>query len=158
MSPKAFTVRSNDGIMSVLATDVNIYISGELVCMLISAIWDTGATSCAITKKVVNDLGLVATGISEVHTANGIVCQNTYTIDVGLPNGVIVSGIAATEVDALTDSVDALIGMDVITLGDFSITNHNGITCMSFRIPSSHEIDYLKSPFFGIIKVNTPEN
>jgi len=46
-----------------------------------------------------------------------------------------------------------LIGMDVITLGDFSITNHNGITCMSFRVPSSHEIDYVKNPNYGITPI-----
>jgi uncharacterized protein YecA (UPF0149 family) len=36
--------------------------------------------------------------------------------------------------------------MDVITLGDFSITNWNDKTCMSYRYPSLHEIDYRKSP------------
>lgn len=34
--------------------------------------------------------------------------------------------------------------MDIITLGDFSITNYNGVTCMSFGLPSKHEIDYVK--------------
>ncbi|MBI3139488.1 MAG: SEC-C domain-containing protein [Sphingobacteriales bacterium] len=43
--------------------------------------------------------------------------------------------------------------MDIITLGDFSITNHNGDTCMSFRLPSSHEIDYVKNLNYGITPV-----
>ena len=33
--------------------------------------------------------------------------------------------------------------MDVITLGDFSITNKNGNTVMSFRTPSVVEHDYI---------------
>jgi len=33
--------------------------------------------------------------------------------------------------------------MDVITQGDFSITNTNGQTTMSFRIPSKKEVDYV---------------
>ena len=45
--------------------------------------------------------------------------------------------------------------MDVITLGDFSITNHKGITCMSFRIPSSHEIDYVKNLNYGITPIRS---
>ena len=35
-----------------------------------------------------------------------------------------------------------LIGMDIITLGDFAITNLNGQTVMSFRLPSSGRIDF----------------
>lgn len=61
-------------------------------------------------------------------------------------------GIEATEVSALSGGCDALIGMDVITLGDFSITNHKGITCMSFRCPSSHEIDYVTNLQMGIVQ------
>jgi hypothetical protein len=36
--------------------------------------------------------------------------------------------------------------MDIIGLGDFSITNFEGRMCMSFRFPSKHEIDYCKNP------------
>lgn len=35
--------------------------------------------------------------------------------------------------------------MDVINLGDFSITNFAGNSCMSFRTPSLHEIDYVSA-------------
>jgi uncharacterized protein YecA (UPF0149 family) len=34
--------------------------------------------------------------------------------------------------------------MDIITLGDFAVTNFNGNTCMSFRVPSLHQIDYVE--------------
>jgi hypothetical protein len=86
-------------------------------------------------------------------TAGGNVTTNTYTIDIGLPGNVIIGGIIASEVTALASKCDALIGMDVITLGDFSVTNHNGITCMSFRLPSSHHIDYVKNPNYGITPI-----
>ena len=57
----------------------------------------------------------------------------------------LIEGIIATELDGVVGSdSDALIGMDVISLGDFSITNLNGVTCFSFRVPSMHEIDYVK--------------
>lgn len=38
-----------------------------------------------------------------------------------------------------------LIGMDLITLGDFAVTNKNGQTCFSFRYPSSEWIDFSES-------------
>ncbi len=44
--------------------------------------------------------------------------------------------------ELVRDSVDVLIGMDVIGLGDFSITNKDGKTTFSFREPSMEEIDY----------------
>lgn len=109
----------------------------------------------AITKNVATKLGLVPTGMAQVHTANGVATQNTYTIDIKLPNAVTILGIIATEIDALSTGCDALIGMDVITLGDFSITNHNGVTCMSFRVPSGHEIDYVKNPTYGVTAIRT---
>ena len=41
-------------------------------------------------------------------------------------------------------SFDVIIGMDIITHGDFSITNVSGTKWLSFRIPSSRElIDYV---------------
>ena len=43
--------------------------------------------------------------------------------------------------DAMTDT-DMLIGMDIITLCDFAITNKDGKTTFSFDIPSSRVTDY----------------
>ncbi len=149
----AFTVKSKIGLLRVLVTDINVHISGDSKHSAIKAIWDTGASGSAITKKVAHQLGLLPTGMAQVNTANGIVTQNTYTIDIGLPNKVIIQGIIATEIDALAAGCDALIGMDVITLGDFSITNHNGNTCMSFRVPSGHELDYVKNLNYGITPI-----
>ena len=39
---------------------------------------------------------------------------------------------------------DFLIGMDIITLGDFSVTNVDNATTFSFRYPSCETIDYVK--------------
>lgn len=153
LNPSAFTVRSSGGLLRVLITDINVHLPGSSNYTPIKAIWDTGASGSAITKKVALQLGLIPTGMAQVNTANGIATQNTYTIDIGLPNKVIIQGIIATEIDALAAGCDALIGMDVITLGDFSITNHNGSTCMSFRVPSGHEIDYVKNLNYGITPI-----
>lgn len=145
----SFTVKSNGGLLRVLVTEVYIHVSATSTRVPIRAIWDTGASGSVITKSVAQKLGLVPTGMIEVHTANGKANQQTYTIDIGLPNKVLIQNVIATEVDALSGGCDGLIGMDIITLGDFSITNHEGKTCMSFRVPSSHIIDYVKNPIYG---------
>jgi hypothetical protein len=65
-----------------------------------------------------------------------------FLVDIGLPNGVRASNIRVTDGDIF--GCDVLIGMDIIGAGDFSITNVNGITVMSFRLPSIKEIDYVE--------------
>ena len=148
----ALTVKA-DAIANVLVSDINIHIPNTADRAQINAIWDTGATSCAITMKVAYALKLPQTGFAQVNTANGLVTQPTFTVDIGLPNGVLIQSVLVTGVDGLSSGCEALIGMDIITLGDFSITNHNGRTCMSFRVPSSHEIDYVENINYGITKI-----
>jgi len=150
----AFTTKFT-GISRVLTTVIGVIKSGETNLIQVNSIWDTGASGSVITKAVAAQLGLAPTGMAQVSTANGMALQNTYTIDIMLPNRLVVQKIVATEVDSLAGGCGALIGMDIINLGDFSVTNHKGVTCMSFRIPSSHEIDYVASPDYGIVKVAT---
>lgn len=157
MVARALTVKAN-GIARILHTDINLLIPNTANGAKATAIWDTGATGSVITKKISKALGLIPTGFAQVNTANGQVTQNTFTIDVGLPNGVIIQGITVTEADGLSGGCEALIGMDIISLGDFSITNHNGKTCMSFRVPSGHEIDYVANPNYGMTPIkNIPK-
>ena len=60
-----------------------------------------------------------------------------------LPNKVRIAGAIVTEFPSLR-GFDCLVGMDVITLGDFSVTNVAGRTMMSFRTPSIKTIDYVE--------------
>jgi hypothetical protein len=110
------------------------------------AIWDTGATNSVVTPTIVKDLGLRQTGVKKVHAAGITEMRPTYLVDIYLPNKVVVTGVEVTEA-TLTDSDDVLIGMDIITLGDFSITNANQKTTMSFRIPSIKEVDFVAEGF-----------
>ena len=71
-----------------------------------------------------------------------------YLVDIHLPlMNKSVLALDVTECD-LGANADALIGMDVITRGDFVITNQNGKTTMSFRMPSLSNLDYVKETNF----------
>jgi len=114
------------------------------------AIWDTGATHSAITKKVADDLELKPTGVREVRHAKGKSVANTYLVNIWLPNKLMVSQVRVTEVDLIPDDNTSddqqpqiLIGMDIIGMGDFAVTNFNRKTTMSFRFPSVKEIDFI---------------
>lgn len=105
-----------------------------------TAIWDTGATNSAITQNVVDACGLVATGIAQVHGVSGSSQVETYLVNLGLPDKVIFYGVRVTK--AQLPGADILIGMDIIVRGDFAVTNFNGATKFSFRVPSMASIDY----------------
>jgi len=106
------------------------------------AIWDTGAMSTTISPILAQKLGLVSFGKVKMQHANGEAIVNTYVINLLLPNKMEISTLPVME-GAMSD-VDILIGMDVITLCDFAITNKDGKTIFSFDIPSCHETDYTK--------------
>ncbi len=59
-----------------------------------------------------------------------------------LPNQVVVMGIPVAR--GSFGDADVLIGMDVITKGDFAVSNWDGKTSFSFRVPSLGEIDFVK--------------
>lgn len=106
------------------------------------AIWDTGATNTCIDEGARAQMGLVATGKVETHTANGLKRADTYLVNIGLPNRVGVAGLRVTECSKIPNA-DMLIGMDIIGMGDFAVTNNDGKTVMTYRFPSSKRIDFV---------------
>ena len=157
MQQHAFTTRF-DRQMRVLLTKVGVCLpitpeearTQQIKLNDYIAIWDTGATHSAITKKVADDLDLKPTGIAEVRYGSGKSSTNTYLVNLSLPNKVMVGQVRVTEVQLVPDpniSEDTqpqlLIGMDIIGMGDFAVTNANGKTTLSFRVPSIKEIDFI---------------
>jgi hypothetical protein len=67
-----------------------------------------------------------------------------YLINLVLPNQVGLAGISAVSADSdeVVGNWDILIGMNVITRGDFAITHRDGKTTFSFRVPPSGHIDF----------------
>jgi preprotein translocase subunit SecA len=82
---------------------------------------------------------------AEVLGVHGLRTVNVYVVQIRINNGNIILNRQVTECDELShDGQDGfLIGMDIINLGDFSITNDKN-TVMSFQIPSTHKHDYVK--------------
>lgn len=107
-----------------------------------NAIWDTGATATAINRNVIETCGLKPIGITEVNTANGTRRAEVYLINVILRNNVGITNIRASEADI--HGADVLIGMDIISQGDFAITCREQKTIFSFRIPSICTIDFVE--------------
>lgn len=108
----------------------------------IAGVWDTGASNTAISEAVVKKLGLPTISMSRVNTANGYIDTTQHVIDLFLPNKVVIKNLHVTSAK-LAEPVQILIGMDVISKGDFSVSNFDNKTTVSFRIPSLGETDYV---------------
>ena len=138
----AFTSGINQGILRRLLTPVTV-ISNSLTVQ-VPALWDTGATGTSISYDVAAKLKLVPTGMMTVKTASGSDDVNTYVVDIILPNNVAIKDVQVCDSKIGEQRIGMLIGMDIITMGDFSITNENGNTVFTFRIPTIQKIDYVK--------------
>lgn len=108
------------------------------------AIWDTGATGTVITERVAKECGLLPISMCRVETAGGTRDSSVYLVNIRLPNGVGIQNLKVTEA-TLNGDVDILIGMDIIAGGDFAITNKDGKTVFSYRVPSMECIDFVKN-------------
>ena len=109
-----------------------------------SALWDTGATKTCISQAVVDRLGLKPVSQTMVRTPSGERLLNVYIADVVLRNNVKIVDWMVIGSEIGNQEIDLLIGMDIITLGDFAVSNSDGKTQFSFCIPSLGKIDFVK--------------
>lgn len=106
------------------------------------AIWDTGATNSVISKNLADTLGLVPIDVVITHGVHGPEKANVYFVDIWLQNRAAFMGVKVTE--GKIKGFDVLIGMDIINQGDFAVSNKDGKTVFTFRVPSTHEIDFVE--------------
>jgi len=147
----AFTTRFNNRVNALmnevsvsLAFNPQISQSKKPLVKKYKAIWDTGATNSVVTKKVAKELGLKPISKTEVHGVGDPKIENVHLVNLYLPNRMIVGYIRVTECNNLSGGSDVLVGMDIIGMGDFAVTNVNKKTTMSYRLPSIKEIDFVE--------------
>jgi predicted aspartyl protease len=147
--PQALTLHSKAGLLGEIRTNAKVgtpAAQGVQISTMtndLSAIWDTGATGSVITQRVVDELGLKPISIALVHGVGGIQESPVFLVNILLPMNVTI-GMVRVTLGNLPAGTDVLIGMDVITVGDFVISNNGGRTKMSFRVPSSGDWDFVK--------------
>jgi len=139
-----------DSIQDTLYSDVGVsaydgkkdvpaqFVSGRT--MAFRGIWDTGANCSAITQKIVDALSLEPVNFVVVGHAHGFAETEEYLVNFGLPNGIGITQLRV--IRGVFDDFDILIGMDIINRGDFAVSNYNGKTAFSFRIPSVADVDF----------------
>jgi hypothetical protein len=106
------------------------------------ALWDTGSFCCSISKDIVKKLKLVPVGMIKIQTITGDQNALVYLVDLVLTNKVLVQSLSVIEADVA--DIDVIIGLDVISMGDFAISRGYDDILFSFRIPSCGPIDFTK--------------
>jgi predicted aspartyl protease len=134
------------GLSNVIVTPVELY-SGEYDATKsysAKALWDTGATICAITPQIAEKLGLGAVDIMTIVGANSTSRVDTTIVSITFPNGLRIQDCPVVICD-IDPRVDMILGMDVITQGDFAISNGEAQTTFSFAVPPFRKkIDFAK--------------
>ena len=142
---RALTVRANALARSIMtpcgvSAPFDPRVQAQHTFASYTGLWDTGATGTVVTQRVVDDLKLPVVGKVKVHNTDGEKESPVYLANLALPNQVLFPGVRVTV--GILKGFDVLIGMDIITTGDFAITNVGGKTVFSFRVPSTKEIDF----------------
>jgi len=148
-TPQSFTRRYN-GLANALITPIEISPAFDPktaktqppTCEF-NGLWDTGATNSSITSMVAQQCNLIPIGMTRTSIAAGEMDSNVYMVSLVLPQKVVFTNLKVNE-SILHPGIDVLIGMDVISKGDFVITNNKNKTIFSFRMPSIAEIDFVK--------------
>lgn len=140
----SFTHKYN-GYSRVLTLPVKITLKGTDGHFETDGIIDTGATASVVSNNIAEKLNAIPQTFTKVHTASEQnVITPLYEADIEIANKVRITGLMVTS-GALLDGTECLIGMDILSQGDLAVTNFECKTCVSFRIPSSQCIDFVKS-------------
>ena len=106
----------------------------------VDAFWDTGTGTSCISKSLASELKITQLLIEDEERkgTGGSYLSNEYLIDLLLTYDYQISNLKVSDfVD--NGKFDFLIGMDIITMGDFALTYDvaRNSTVFSFRVPPS---------------------
>lgn len=110
----------------------------------IKALVDTGANGTCISKRLSSACHLPAVSAMKIFSAQGASVVPVYKMNIKLPTGTEFKNVLATEV-AGSEHFDVIIGMDILSQGDFALTSNEDNLVFSMRFPSDKiPIDFTK--------------
>ena len=63
-------------------------------------------------------------------------------VNLTLNNEVTILNLPVMDSEIGNQGIDVLIGMDIISMGDFAVSNFDGKTQFTIRIPSQEHVEY----------------
>ena len=150
------TTKSPSGLLREIITPAKVkvpilYKSADHKYIDTYALWDTGATNSVISKELATRMNLPIIDKANVVGVHGTETVNVYLLDILLMDSInfanrrVTSGILSYK-DGIKNGKDIglLIGMDIIALCDFTITQEvnsqkTPCTVVSVRFPSAQQ-------------------
>jgi hypothetical protein len=98
------------------------------VRVIVNAVWDMGVRHTCVSERLVQTLGLRPASFLRINS------EAAYLINVHFSEGLVVAALPVGMMGQSNDpSFDLLVGMDVISIGQFSIAVIRGETLVSYR-------------------------
>ena len=120
-----------------------VIVNGGQHKTIVKAVWDTGATCSCISPTLANELNLQKVGETSVKSASHAVDRtNIYEVDVIVSDNIRFNSVYVCEMNIQYQQIGMLIGMDLISQGDFATSNFNGQTTFTFRKPSNSKLEF----------------
>ena len=104
--------------------------------------WDTGAQRTCISQSVVSELALEQFGCIRLTSPAGEEYMPTYKVELHLPNSVHIVNYEVPLARFDDGDVDVLIGLDVITNGEFAVGYDGKRTQFTFRVSAEGLPDF----------------
>ena len=98
------------------------------------AMWDTGSNATILSTKLISELRPERFGQGGMTGIGGQSEGDTYLVHVSLPTGDVITYQEVYE--ANLGDYDAIIGMDIITRGNFHLDCDYGEILLSFELPN----------------------
>ena len=106
----------------------------KVSCLSVNAVWDTGSTQSAISERLVKKLECSPIGVKSCINPSDktVVNRCRYIVSVKIAD-INFLNLEVVEYPLNNHDVDFLIGMDIISQGEFTIRNNNGKTQLLFK-------------------------
>ncbi|MDR1598786.1 MAG: hypothetical protein LBS11_02765 [Oscillospiraceae bacterium] len=148
MKPHSFTIRYGSGKTYSLISAVTVLPlsdsnpADEERIVHCNAIWDAGASITCVSQRVARKLSLELFPEMNARAGSGLCLCPPCIIGLILSNGIRLDGVAALATNLNENDFDVIIGLDVISKGDFAVISSGGETIFSYRYPSMQVIDF----------------
>lgn len=144
MNSFVFTEEYPLGTLKLVST---VYIVRGTYCWETKALWDTGATRSVISKHLANSIGLPVHSRAEISSVTTDKITERHVVELWLKTKKVrFKDLLVVSETIERQGIGFIIGMDIISKGDFVITNANGKTVLSVRFPSTDTIDFAIKP------------
>lgn len=98
------------------------------------AMWDTGGLQSCISPQLCSTLALKPIKKRLLHSVTGVDEVGIYNLNVQLSDNIVLPDIPVLSTNTTITGYHMIIGMDIISRGNFSVTNENNRTIFTFEL------------------------